>query len=632
MLLVATDLSKSHGLRELFRGVRMGVDAGDRVGLIGPNGAGKSTLLRMLAGAEEPDSGSVRMQRGAVIVYVPQRDDFAPGLTPRTAATAAALKAASVHGDQHEAEVLAGMILGKLGFPDARMDEPVERLSGGWRKRLSIACGLCEAGGAPDLLLLDEPTNHLDVEGIRWLEQFLTRPTNDLRAGASVFVTHDRAFLERVATRVVELSRAYPEGTLAADGNYSEFLRRRGEFLEAQSRAEASLANEVRVDDAWLSRGAQARRTKAKGRIEDSAERREELAGLAARNAAAAAGGARVDFTASGRRTRRLAQAAGIAKGFDGRTLFRGVDLELAPGDRLGLMGPNGSGKSTLLAVLCGEMPPDSGSVRRADPAPRTVVLRQQRADIPPQTLLRDAICPLGDFVDFQGRTMHISAWARMFLFADAQLLQPVSSLSGGERARAHLARMMLEPADILVLDEPTNDLDIPTLEVLEGAIESFPGAVVLVTHDRAMLVKVARTIAVIGAPDASVSVVASLDQALAALERSERAAGQAERERAASRPAAVAAPADADAPAAAPDASGPRRRLSYQEQRELEGMEAAIEAAERAHAAAEASVADPAVAADHPRMAAACRALEAAQAAVARLYERWQELERKRG
>jgi ATP-binding cassette subfamily F protein uup len=512
------------------------------------------------------------------------------------------------------------------------MDEPVERLSGGWRKRLSIACGLCEAGGAPDLLLLDEPTNHLDVEGIRWLEQFLTRPTNDLRAGASVFVTHDRAFLERVATRVVELSRAYPEGTLAVDGNYSEFLRRRGEFLEAQSRAEASLANEVRVDDAWLSRGAQARRTKAKGRIEDSAERREELAGLAARNAAAAAGGARVDFTASGRRTWRLAQATGIAKGFDGRTLFRGVDLELAPGDRLGLMGPNGSGKSTLLAVLCGEMPPDSGSVRHADPAPRTVVLRQQRADIPPQTLLRDAICPLGDFVDFQGRTMHISAWARMFLFADAQLLQPVSSLSGGERARAHLARMMLEPADILVLDEPTNDLDIPTLEVLEGAIESFPGAVVLVTHDRAMLAKVARTIAVIGAPDASVSVVASLDQALAALERSERAAGQAERERAASRPAAVAAPADADAPAAAPDASGPRRRLSYKEQRELEGMESAIEAAERAHAAAEASVADPAVAADHPRMAAACRALEESQAAVARLYERWQELERKRG
>jgi ATP-binding cassette subfamily F protein uup len=625
MLLVATDLSKSHGLRELFRGVCVSVADGDRVGFIGPNGAGKSTLLRMLAGAEEPDAGSVRTQRGAVIVYVPQRDDFAPGLTPRTAATAAALKAASVHGDQHEAEVLGGMVLGKLGFPDARMDEPVERLSGGWRKRLSIACGLCEAGGTPDLLLLDEPTNHLDVEGIRWLEQFLTRPTNDLRAGACVFVTHDRAFLDRVATRVIELSRAYPQGTLTVEGNYAEFLRRREEFLEAQARNEAALANEVRVDDAWLARGAKARRTKAKGRIEDSAERREQLAEIAARNAAATAGGARVDFTASGRKTRRLVLASGVSKGFDGRTLFRDVELELAPGDRLGLMGPNGSGKTTLLSILCGDAAPDAGTVRFADPKPRVVVLRQQRTDIPPQTLLRDAICPVGDFVDFQGRTMHISAWARQFLFKEAQLLQPVSSLSGGERARAHIAAMMLEPADILVLDEPTNDLDIPTLEVLEDAIEQFPGAVVLVTHDRAMLESCARTIAVIGAPDASVSVVASLDQALAALERSERAA--AERERAARAPAAQ--PAAAPKPA---DAAGPRRRLSFKEQRELEGMEAAIEAAEKAHAAAEARVADPSVASDHQKMAAACGALETAQHAVATLYARWQELESKRG
>ena len=195
MLLVATDLAKSHGMRELFRSVSVGVAAGDRVGLIGPNGAGKSTLLRMLARAEEPDSGSVRSPRDTVVVYVAQRDDFAPGTTPRAAATEAALLSATVHGDRHEAEVLAGTMLGKMGFPDATADEPTDRLSGGWRKRLSIACGLCSAGGAPDLLLLDEPTNHLDVEGIRWLEQFLTRPTNDLRAGASVFVTHDLSLI-----------------------------------------------------------------------------------------------------------------------------------------------------------------------------------------------------------------------------------------------------------------------------------------------------------------------------------------------------------------------------------------------------------------------------------------------------
>jgi ATP-binding cassette subfamily F protein uup len=630
MLLVAKELSKSHGLRELFRGVSFSVADGDRVGFIGPNGAGKSTLMRMLAGLEEPDEGAVRLQRGTVAVFVGQRDDFAAGLTPRAAAAAAALKCAGVHGDSHEAEVLGGVILGKLGFSDARMDEPVELLSGGWKKRLSIACGLCEAGGAPDLLLLDEPTNHLDVEGIRWLEQFLSRGAGDLRAGACVFVTHDRAFLERVSTRVLELSRAYPHGTLMAEGGYGEFLRRREEFLQAQARAEASLANEVRLDDQWLSRGPQGRGTKAKSRIDESADRREQLGAIAARNEAAGAGGAKVDFTASGRRTRRLVQAAGIAKGFDGRTLFRGLDLEIAPGDRIGLMGPNGSGKTTLLGILCGELRPDAGSIRFADPMPRVVTLRQQRADIPPETLLKDAICPLGETVDFQGRSMHITAWSRRFLFKDAQLLQSVANLSGGERARAHIARMMLEPADILVLDEPTNDLDIPTLEVLEEAIESFPGAVVLVTHDRAMLRRLARGIVVLGAPDASVAVVASLEQALAALERAEQSAAQLERA------ADIAASRErrSEAPAAPPADPAPARRarLSYKEQRELDGMESAIDAAERDRQAAEAKVADPAVAADHTKMSAACEALGSAQDRVTALYARWQELESKRG
>ena len=610
-------------MRELFRGVSISVADGDRVGFIGPNGAGKSTLLRMMAGAEEADDGELRTQRGAVIVYVPQRDEFEEGASPRTAATVAAMRAASVHGDVHEAEVLGGVILGKLGFAESRMDDQVDRLSGGWKKRLSIACGLCEAGGTPDLLLLDEPTNHLDVEGIRWLEQFLSRGSNDIRAGACVFVTHDRTFLERVATRVIELSRAYPQGTLCAEGNYTEFLRRRGEFLESQAKAEASLANEVRVDDKWLARGPQARRTKAKSRIEESADRRDELASISARNEAGSAGGARVDFTASGRRTRKLVSAHGIAKGFDGQTLFQGLDLELAPGDRIGLMGPNGSGKTTLLRILCGDLAPDVGMVRFADPMPRIVVLRQQRADIPPLTLLRDAICPLGDFVDFQGQTMHITGWARRFLFTDAQLLQTVGNLSGGERARAHLARMMLEPADILVLDEPTNDLDISTLEVLEESVESFPGAVLLVTHDRTMLERLAKSIVVIGAPDASVSVVTSLDQALVVLERSEKAAQEALRmERV-----------GASRASSSTSASAPvRRKLTFKEQREMDGMEAAVAKAESAHHVAESRVADPAVATNHVKMAAACKALEVAHTEIATLYARWQELESKLG
>ncbi len=629
MLLGASGLSKSHGLRELFRGVSISVADGDRVGFIGPNGAGKSTLLRMLAGVEEPDDGVIRTQRGAVVVYVPQRDEFPEGATPRSVAATAALSAASVHGDSHEAEVLGGMILGKLGFPESRMDDSASLLSGGWKKRLSIARGLCEAGGRPDLLLLDEPTNHLDVEGIRWLEQFLTRSSNDIGAGACVFITHDRTFLDRVATRVAELSRAYAQGIFTVDGSYGEFLRRRADYLESQARAESALANEVRIDDAWLGRGAQARRTKAKGRIEDSAERRDALADISERNAAASARGARVDFTASGRRTRKLVHAEGLSKGFPDerglpRTLFRGLELELTPGSRVGLMGPNGSGKTTLLRTLCGDLAPDAGTIRFADPKPRIVVLRQQREDVPESTLLRDAICPHGDVVDFQGMPMHITAWSRRFLFKDAQLLQAVGTLSGGERARAHIARMMLEPADILVLDEPTNDLDIPTLEVLEESVESFPGAVLLVTHDRTMLARLASSIVVIGAPDGSVSVVASLDQALVALERAERATQ--ERDRAigrAERAAMVETP---------PPQASLRKRLGFKEQREYDGIEAAVHAAEEAARCAETLLHDPVIVADHVKMARACQALDVAQAKVATLYARWQELEDKRG
>jgi ATP-binding cassette subfamily F protein uup len=403
-----------------------------------------------------------------------------------------------------------------------------------------------------------------------------------------------------------------------ADGNYTEFLRRKTEFLEAQARQQATLANEVRIDDTWLGRGAQARRTKAKGRIEDSAERRELLSELSERNTAAASGGAKVDFTASGRRTRRLLAAEGIAKSLGGKLLFRGLDLELVPGECVGLMGPNGSGKTTLIRVLTGELASDAGRVIRAEPPPRTVVLSQQRAEIPPSTLLKEAISPLGDMVRFRDREMHITAWARRFLFRDDQLIQEVGRLSGGELARAHLARMMLEPADLLILDEPTNDLDLPTLGVLEESIEEFPGATLLVTHDRAMLERLATRLVVLGAPDGTPRIVASLEQALKALGEFESAAEEA------ARPA-------VKQPAAAPP-SPAKGKLSYREQREYDGIEAAIAAAEAKAAQAETATHDPKVHADHQASAKAFEALAAAQAEVTRLFARWEELEAKRG
>jgi ATP-binding cassette subfamily F protein uup len=619
VLLTATSLSKSHGLRELFRGVCVSIAEGERIGMIGPNGAGKSTLLRMLAGREEPDDGLIRTPRGTVAVYVPQRDEFAPGATPLSACTAAALACGETHGDHHEAEVLAQVILGKIGFDDARMAVPADTLSGGWKKRLSVACALASAGGTPDILFLDEPTNHLDVEGLQWMEEFLLRGSHDLRARAAIFVTHDRVFLENCATRIIELSRAYPEGTLSVDGNYSEFRRRKTEFLEMQAKAEQSLANTVREDDRWLGRRAKARRTKSQSRIDDSAERRAELADLSERNAVAAGASAGIDFTASGRRTRKLISAEGISKSLGGKLLFRNLDLEVVPGECIGLMGPNGSGKTTLLRILTGDLPPDSGTVRLADPTPRVVTMSQTRAEFPKGALLQDAISPLGEKVRFRDSEMHVKSWSRRFLFRDEQLLQSVSMLSGGELARAHVARMMLETADVLVLDEPTNDLDIPTLEVLEDAIETFPGGTVLVTHDRAMLESLATRIVVLGSPDGVPRVVASLEQALRALREFEEHSVRAN----------APAPAQKAAPAVQPAA---KKKLSYNEQREYDGIEGAIAAAEKKAADLESKLSDPRLISDHAAYAKACEAAGAAQAEVQRLYGRWEELEAKRG
>ena len=625
MLLTATALSKSHGLRELFRGVCVSIAEGERIGMIGPNGAGKSTLLRMLAGREEPDDGQIRLPRGTVAVYVPQRDEFAAGATPLSACTDAALRSADTHGDRHEAEVLAQVILGKIGFEESRMEVPADTLSGGWKKRLSVACALASAGGTPDLLFLDEPTNHLDVEGLQWMEEFLLRGSHDLRARAVIFVTHDRVFLENCATRIIELSRAYPEGTLSVDGNYSEFRRRKTEFLDMQAKAQQSLANTVREDDRWLGRRAKARRTKSQARIDDSADRRAELADLSDRNSVAAGASAGIDFTASGRRTRKLMSAEGVSKSLGGKLLFRNLDLEVVPGECIGLMGPNGAGKTTLLRVLTGELAPDAGVVRVADPTPRIVTMSQTRAEFPKGALLQDAISPLGEKVRFRDSEMHVKSWSRRFLFRDEQLLQSVSMLSGGELARAHVARMMLETADVLVLDEPTNDLDIPTLEVLEDAIESFPGGTLLVTHDRAMLDALASRIVVLGAPDGVPRVVASLEQALRALAEFEQASAR-------NTPASESRAGARTAPAAAPTPASPaKRKLSYNEQREYDSIEAGIAAAERKATDLEAKLNDPSLISDHQAYAKACDAAGAAQAEVQRLYARWEELESKR-
>jgi ATP-binding cassette subfamily F protein uup len=596
LLLGVQGITKAYGAAPLFADVSFGVHDGDRVGLVGPNGSGKSTLLRILAGVEAPDAGTVALRRNTRLAYVPQQPEFAPG---RTAAQVLADALAEDGLEEASATTRVRATLGRAGFADPDADPAT--LSGGWRKRLAVARALVRA---PDLLLLDEPTNHLDLDGILWLEELLAQET-----AAFVVISHDRWFLEHVAGRMLDLDPVHAGGFFETRGRYSEFLERKDAALREQAQWQETLANQVRREVEWLRRGPKARTTKSQARIDQAGRMIEELAAVQARQERRGVG---LDFAATERRTKRLLVAEGVGVSLGGRPILRDVDLVLAPGTRLGLLGPNGSGKSTLVRLLTGALAPDAGRILRADGL-RVAVLDQDRSHLDPALTLRRALAPEGDQVVFAGRPVHVVGWARRFLFRSEQLVQPVGRLSGGEQARVLLARLMLEPADVLVLDEPTNDLDIPTLEVLEESLVEFPGAVVLVTHDRFLFERVTTHVLALDGTGA-VTPFADYRQWEAARRRRAPEAPRA-------KPAATPAP---PRPAA--------KKLSYAEQRDWDGMEAAIEAAEARVASCETAAHDPAVATDAAELAARCRALEEAQAAVERLYARWAELEAKRG
>ena len=592
LLLSCEAVSKAYGTRSLFDGLTFGLFEGDQAGLVGPNGSGKSTLLKILGGIETADRGSRSLRGGVRVGYVPQDPVFSTGTT---VADIVLGRLAGV--DEEDRPGRLAHALSRAGFTDGRAN--VEALSGGWKKRLAIAR---ELAAAPDILLMDEPTNHLDVEGILWLEDLLTE-----RSRAFLVVSHDRYFLEHVATRMLELNRVYPDGLFEAEGRYSEFLARRDEFLRGQAAYQDALANTVRREIEWLRRGAKARSTKAKGRIKQAGRMIEELEDARGRGLTATAG---IDFTSSQRRTRRLLVTRGVTKSLGGRRLVSDLDLVITPGTRVGLIGPNGSGKTTLLNVLAGMVSPDAGEIERADDL-RIVRFEQERTGLDPAQSLRRALAPEGDAVMWQGRSVHVAAWAKRFLFRPEQLEVPVGHLSGGEQARILIARLMREPADLLILDEPTNDLDIPTLEVLEESLAEFDGALVLVTHDRFMLERVS-------------TIILALDGAGGTATFADYSQWEATRAAAAAEPRQASPERAADSPRSRP------KRLGYREQREWDGMEQAILDAERAVEACQRDVDDPAIASDPTALQQRYAALEAARTDVDRLYARWAELEAK--
>lgn len=599
LLVHCKDLSKAFGAAPLFERLSLGIFEGDHVGLVGPNGSGKSTLLKILAGLEPPSTGMRAARKHLRIGYVPQDPAF------EAAATVGSVLLDAVreeHLEAHQAEGRVAIAMGWAGFSDDGV--PAETLSGGWKKRLALARELVRE---PELLLLDEPTNHLDVEGILWLEELLPRAPK-----AFVAVSHDRYFLEAVAGRVIELNRAFAEGLLDVRGSYSRFLEKKDDLLSGQAAYQESLRNRVRGEIDWLSRKARARTRKAQARIDVAHRLMGELADLDARSKSATLG---LEIAGTERRTRRLLVASAIAKSYDDRPVVRGLDLLLSPGSRLGLIGANGSGKSTLLRLLARQEPPDAGAVEHAENL-KIVMLDQHRRHLDPAVSLRRTLAPFGDSVVWNGRAVHVAGWARRFLFRGEQLDTPVGRLSGGEQARAVLARLMIEPADLLLLDEPTNDLDIETLEVLEESLLAFPGALVLVTHDRYLLDRVS-------------TCILALDGRGGAVPYADYGQWESARNAAAAAPAAAAVRPREEAPRS-PVPAGRSRKLSYLDQREWDEMEARILDAEARLETRRSAAADPAIASDHVALVERLAALDAAQADVDRLYERWAELESK--
>jgi ATP-binding cassette subfamily F protein uup len=617
-LLQLSQVFLAYGHVALLDHVDLVVEPGEHIGLIGRNGTGKSSLLRIVDGLTRPDEGTVWTAPGLRLASVPQEPAFPPGLSVfeavaegvgearqlildyHTAAHAGdldrmqhlheALDAANGWSVEHRIEAT----LSRLALP---ADRPVSELSGGLRKRVALARALVSD---PALLLLDEPTNHLDVDAIEWLEETLAA-----FAGSVVFVTHDRRFLDRVAQRIVELDR----GRLGSfPGNFTAYEARKAEMLANEAVVNRKFDKELAQEETWIRKGVEARRTRNEGRVR-------RLEALRAERAARRDRVGKVDLAVSaGERSGRLvAELEDVSKSYGGKRVVDGFSCRVMRGDRIGFIGPNGSGKTTLLKLILGEIAPDSGRVRQGTKV-TPAYFDQFRAALDDEATLVDTISPGSDFVEIEGARKHVISYLGDFLFPPERARAPVKSLSGGERNRLLLARLFSRPANVLVLDEPTNDLDIETLELLEALLQDYPGTLLLVSHDRAFLDNVVtQTIAYEGDARWKEYVGGYSDWQRMRTPMSEAAA--------------TGELVTADtAPAPAPRK---KAKLSYNEARELEALPARLKSLEEEQAELARRLADPGV---YRERGVDVRALnarhDAIEAELTRLLARWEELE----
>ena len=545
----------------------------ERIGLIGRNGAGKSSLLKILGGLEKPDDGTLQVQQGLRVAYVAQEPQLDLEADVFTAASAGLGDAIALRE-----QYLSGatgldldMLQSQIEAFDAwnweqRVEETLHRLhldgsarvgslSGGTRKRVALAQALV---AAPNVLLLDEPTNHLDLDSIEWLEQLLI----DFR-GSVVTITHDRSFLNRVATRIVELDR----GKLSSyPGNFEQYLAQKEEQIAQEAIINAKADKLLAQEEIWIRKGVEARRTRSQSRIN-------RLEALRARRTARrdALGSVNMDVASGQSSGKIVAELTGATKAFGDKTVIRNFSGTILRGDKVGLLGPNGAGKTTLLKLILGELEPDSGKIRRGTNL-QVAYFDQMRDSLQLDATLEDFISPGSEWIEIGNQRKHVKSYLADFLFSPARAQSPVRSLSGGERNRLLLARLFARPANVLVLDEPTNDLDIDTLELLEDLLQNYDGTVFLVSHDRTFLDNVVTSIIAFEGDGLWREYEGSVEDWMIQSKRSREIAAQSALVPAAPAPAAAAPPEPTGA-----SRPGTRRKLSYKEQREFETLPARI-------------------------------------------------------
>ncbi len=459
------------GSKLLFEDLSLGFFDHEHIGLIGPNGAGKSTLLKIIAGLEKPDQGDLNIKKNLRISYLSQTNEFDENKTVLNQVLSY-LKSRP-YFDALQAEVQAAIQLSMAGF--VNLEQPVSQLSGGWRKRLAIAQCLSED---PDLLILDEPTNHMDWDGILWLEDTLENFQNTF-----ILVSHDRAFLNKLTNRIIEINPLYKDGYLSFNSSYYDFITKKEEYIQAQLNLQKTLSNKARREIDWLRAGVKARTTKSSARMKEAYELIDQLDAVKRRNFSGQIT-TRLEIDSTQRKTKKLLEIKKLSIGFENKVLIKDMDLILGPKFCLGIIGQNGSGKTTFLKTLQNPDNALSGEIKKADDL-KIVYFDQKRESLPKDINLMQYLADGSDHVVFKNSSMHVASYASRFLFTSEKMNLRIEQLSGGEQARLLIAKLFLQPADILILDEPTNDLDIDTIEVIENTLMEFEGLVLVVSHDR---------------------------------------------------------------------------------------------------------------------------------------------------